>query len=341
PAALVQNEETIPSLKPSIALPANISGKVIKHDLLHDGAIFLNSALLSGYQRWNPHIRRGKIIEIGGSLFTVQLSPLLNSVDLAMQPESQDTFTFLVDYFCGPSAFRVNDFVIVKIDSWPEGGIPTGTVIGFADGPARECEYGLDPNLVPWPPINLLWGKKQNYKQFQTTWLRVWSSIFGEPVHVQDTHHNYGVAPFDSNWIFGTVDAKGLYTLKDDLGVPLAYDDSYPYESSSGSWQYTADIPALVQIIDTGDIAANQYELSGSDIIIHYQPPFVPVPSVFATGASIINPPNTNPFTGSIQNFIVHYNNPGPGTPVHPQGSAQAEYHLVSLGSFARFERVT
>lgn len=170
PSALVHNESELPVLISPIVLPSDINGRIMADDLIEDGAQFWNCALLPGFQRWDPHIRRGILEAKAGLTFTVRFSPLASSVDLPLQGET-DTFDFPLDYFCGPTAFQVNDAVIVKIDSWT-GGTPTGTVIGFADGPARECEYSPGTPgeyLFSWPKFSLPLGAIEEWPDIFTS----------------------------------------------------------------------------------------------------------------------------------------------------------------------------
>jgi hypothetical protein len=199
---------------------------------------------------------------------------------------------------------------------------------------------------IPWITITLKCSVLQPeiWYQFQTVFMSTYNAIWGLPVHVRDTHHNYDVAPFSHDYLFDSIEAKKWSALLDAAtSDPLDYDQAYPFASG----YFSADIPSVVEIVNAGNIGNGQFRLSGTDVILETQPPFsVPVGSVWATGASILNPPNTDPFPGAITNFTVNYDNPNPyDGGIFPPGTGSAEYYLVRLfnaGGFrwAEFKKV-
>jgi len=336
PPALPHNETTMPSLALPITLPSAISGKLISQELLHSGAVFWDSCMLPGYQRWDPHVRKGVITAIAGSNFTVRLSPLLNSVDLAMQgPE--DTFVFPVDYFCGPSAFLVNDQVIVKITEW-NNNIPTGTVIGFA-GTARECIYGTVYPPIPWITVTHKFQNNVLYNQFSSIYMEkspATSDISEPPLTGFDVYadvfgqYEYWDFKIKSQWtlsLLRNMDDTATLAADTFLNFVLGY--------------FSGNIPAMIlKSSETVVSTTGPWRLDGDKIY------FVSTGGLYISGAVVQRTPEFDPPPALNTQFTMNYNNPDPYTGgAFPPGTGSATYDLDSTftsGAFhwAVFEKI-
>jgi hypothetical protein len=214
-------------------------------------------------------------------------------------------------------------------------------------GPLMRIASITMENLpISWFDINIRCANNTGgkiWRQYQTSLMSIYDgSPPGVPIHVSDANHVYpGVQPASHDYEIDTDGNKTWNCLLDGALVELDYDEFWHYASGF----YTAEIPAVIEVLDAPEEGSGDFTLSGSNVIINYTHAGIPAGSLWATGASIINAPNTDPFPGSVQNWFMSYNNPGSGTPGFPAGSGSQEYYLhsfffVSSQRWAKFKPV-
>lgn len=141
PSTVIMAPQSLPVGSPSL-LPA---GNVVARELMRSDHVYLNAAVLPGWQAWKPTYRRGLIMALDtvANTATVGLFPADSSAkDKNYKPidinhRSSVTLTNVpVTYMtCNAAAFAVDDSVVVMFDgqSWA-----SPRVIGFIDNP-KPC----------------------------------------------------------------------------------------------------------------------------------------------------------------------------------------------------------
>jgi hypothetical protein len=136
----VPGEPKTTLLVPGAVAPTPADGNVVARELLRYDQLFVNAALLPGWQKFKPTYRTGTITNINGDVCTVNLD--LAESSAKELPINQTTFlnNVPIQYLdCNGTAFEDGDKVIVKFEgqNWA-----TPKVIGFVDNP-KACSIYL------------------------------------------------------------------------------------------------------------------------------------------------------------------------------------------------------
>lgn len=134
----VNGEQPKLLLAPGCPAPASSDGQFRERGTMSAEQVFLNAALLPGWQKWLPTYRTGHItaIDRGEDTADVTLDSAASSAQGLNINQSSSLRNVPIEYMnCNSGAFLVGDDVVVKFEGqdWSQPKI-----IGFADGP-RPC----------------------------------------------------------------------------------------------------------------------------------------------------------------------------------------------------------
>lgn len=134
----VNGEQPKLLLAPGCPAPASSDGQFRERGTMSAEQVFLNAALLPGWQKWMPTFRTGHITAIDRAEDTADVT--LDSAESSAQGlninQSSSLSNVPIEYMnCNSGAFLVGDDVVVRFEGqdWSQPKI-----IGFADGP-RPC----------------------------------------------------------------------------------------------------------------------------------------------------------------------------------------------------------
>jgi hypothetical protein len=239
-------------LAPGCPAPAPSDGALRERGILSAEQVFLNAALLPGWQKWMPTFRSGYITAINRAEDTADVT--LDAATSSAQNLNINQATQLVDvpveYMnCNSGAFLVGDDVVVKFEGqdWSQPKI-----IGFADGP-RPCA----PKEIAFA-IEKLTGSSVTVDP-GATYSAMYIGIAGTPTIITGlnrsvtTPHDLpspGWATYDAieNTVFGGSYTKNDAVLRFDLALQRVEGEDY-FDTGS----YFGDIITTFEVEDHGD----------------------------------------------------------------------------------------
>lgn len=158
----IPGEDQTVLIAPGGRAPTGADGRLLARELMSPEQVFVNAAILPGWQKWMPTYRKGTItwLDKDANLANVSLDAAVSSAaGLAVNQTPQLNGIPVVYMTCHAEAFEVGDRVVVQFDgqAWE-----APQVIGFVDHPKTCLRYTLSYDAVTRRPDGALTGTAWN-----------------------------------------------------------------------------------------------------------------------------------------------------------------------------------